>query len=993
MGAAQTIAEMKVVYTADGVQLKEVTREVGKELTDTEKAITAHENMVMRLAGAIDPLVGQYGRLAKQINAINALESKSGVTEQTAAWRSALDAKTEKLSQQKTLQQQVAEEARRMAESEAAATKRFLESVDPTLRAFNDLDEKVAELHRRFESGLIPQAQFEKLKAQFDEEREALYALSDAGEVAGHKLASGFSAHELAAKKAGISVGQYTMALRTLPMQMTDIVTQLAGGQNPLLILIQQGGQVRDSFGGIRPALAAVTGMLNPATLGMAALAAATLAIPASMHDAGTTFDEISNSLAMTGGAAFDSADKLATAAERIGNETGNSFASTAKVMSELVAQGKFTGAQIEAITRTTQDWSRATGESADKIEQAFGEIADNPVQAIKKLNNQYDFLTAAQAKHIVMLDKAGHHTEAMTELTNLFAGTMDKRSRDIISNASQLEQCWDALKKWARNTTTAVGIDFNAMASMLIDTVDVTVDKIQALLAHSDAFIYQSVAGVGEAASKIPGLHDVFAPAAEEARKAADAQKKIWDDAEKDAGERLNRMKSGLQGYRDSIWEGENPQKGPGEKDAVADVVDDSKKHPKAYHDDEGTKRLATLKEQTAVLQEQTETSLKQTDSEKKLAAFEQEIAGLSGKKLTLQQQSLIVHRSEIEAQLQKNIGLEKEINHQQILKKMLEEQRDIQLTTDKMRGQGIMDAAAVTMSSRGAGQMRAENQIHEEFAARRAQLDKEVADKASEEYRRQTDFLRDEENKRIALSRDSAQQRAAAEQDFLGGAMAGMQDWASNQMDLADRVRQATTGLFDNMSQSVMNFALTGKLNFRNFTVEILKDISRIAMQIAISKAVEAIVGSFGGSPGGGAGGSTGGSGTAIANAGANFQFNALGGIYNSPSLSAFSGQIVNRPTPFAFAHGAGLMGEAGPEGIFPLRRGADGKLGVVAAMAGGGAPAFAPQYNINIQNDGQNGQIGPQALQAVYDVGKKAAADYAREQQRDGGSMRRF
>ena len=85
-----------------------------------------------------------------------------------------------------------------------------------------------------------------------------------------------------------------------------------------------------------------------------------------------------------------------------------------------------------------------------------------------------------------------------------------------------------------------------------------------------------------------------------------------------------------------------------------------------------------------------------------------------------------------------------------------------------------------------------------------------------------------------------------------------------------------------------------------------------------------------------------------------------NANGGIYQSADLSRYSGTVVNRPTFFAFAKGAGVMGEAGPEAILPLRRGADGKLGVVADIGGSGMAMFAPQYNIEINNDGTNGQI---------------------------------
>jgi lambda family phage tail tape measure protein len=210
-------------------------------------------------------------------------------------------------------------------------------------------------------------------------------------------------------------------------------------------------------------------------------------------------------------------------------------------------------------------------------------------------------------------------------------------------------------------------------------------------------------------------------------------------------------------------------------------------------------------------------------------------------------------------------------------------------------------------------------------------------------------------------------------------------MQDWVDTQSNLADRARQATVGMFDSMSGAVANFAVTGKMNFRSFTVDVLKDIAKIATEVAISKAVSAILSSFGG---GSAGGTT--PGGAYNNAAANLSFNALGGAYSSPSLSAFSGSVVSHPTLFAFAHGAGLMGEAGEEGIFPLRRGADGKLGVVAAMAGSGGGAFSPQYNIAIQNDGSNGQIGPQALKAVYDLGRRAAADFFQEQRRAGGAL---
>ncbi|MTD63834.1 phage tail tape measure protein [Escherichia coli] len=159
--------------------------------------------------------------------------------------------------------------------------------------------------------------------------------------------------------------------------------------------------------------------------------------------------------------------------------------------------------------------------------------------------------------------------------------------------------------------------------------------------------------------------------------------------------------------------------------------------------------------------------------------------------------------------------------------------------------------------------------------------------------------------------------------------------------------------------------------KLNFKSFTSSVLSDMAKILAQATMMKSIKGI-------------------GSVLGFDLSSLSLNANGGIYQSADLSRYSGTVVNRPTFFAFAKGAGVMGEAGPEAILPLRRGADGKLGVVADIGGSGMAMFAPQYNIEINNDGTNGQIGPAALKVVYDLGKKAAADFMQQQARDGGRL---
>ncbi|EJJ3882990.1 phage tail tape measure protein, partial [Salmonella enterica] len=164
----------------------------------------------------------------------------------------------------------------------------------------------------------------------------------------------------------------------------------------------------------------------------------------------------------------------------------------------------------------------------------------------------------------------------------------------------------------------------------------------------------------------------------------------------------------------------------------------------------------------------------------------------------------------------------------------------------------------------------------------------------------------------------------------------------------NVAGMTENVFTNAFNSMADGIANFALTGKMDFRSFTVSILTDLAKMEARIAASKLLGAVMGMFGFGAGGGTPSG------AYSAAALSVIPNADGGVYRSAGLSQYSGSIVNRPTFFAFARGAAVMGEAGPEAILPLRRGANGKLGVVAA-GGGGMTMFAPQYHIAITNTG--------------------------------------
>ncbi|ENJ1318243.1 phage tail tape measure protein, partial [Escherichia coli] len=109
------------------------------------------------------------------------------------------------------------------------------------------------------------------------------------------------SRQALAAQKAGISVGQYKAAMRMLPAQFTDVATQLAGGQSPWLILLQQGGQVKDSFGGMIPMFRGLAGAITLPMVGATSLAVATGALAYAWYQGNSTLSDFNKTLVLSG--------------------------------------------------------------------------------------------------------------------------------------------------------------------------------------------------------------------------------------------------------------------------------------------------------------------------------------------------------------------------------------------------------------------------------------------------------------------------------------------------------------------------------------------------------------------------------------------------------------------------------------------------------------------------------------------------------------------
>ncbi|EBL6763188.1 phage tail tape measure protein, partial [Salmonella enterica] len=368
--------------------------------------------------------------------------------------------------------------------------------------------------------------------------------------------------------------------------------------------------------------------------------------------------------------------------------------------------------------------------------------------------------------------------------------------------------------------------------------------------------------------------------------------------------------------------------------------------KKPKAYHNDEASRLLLQYSQQQAQTEGQIaaaklSTTEKMTEAHKQLLAFQQRITDLSGKKLTADEKSVLAHRDEIEQALQKLDISQQDLQHQNALNEL--KKKTLTLTSQladeesRVRQQHAMALATMGMGDQQRGRYEERLKIQQYYQKLQKQLENDSRQKGtlgSDEYRQDEQKLQDSLDRRLAEWADYNAKVDTASGDWTLGASRALDNFMAQGSNVAGMTENVFTDAFNSMADGIANFALTGKMDFRSFTVSILADLAKMEARIAASKLLGSVLGMSGAGAGAGGGTPSG----AYNAAALSVIPNADGGVYRSAGLSQYSGSIVNRPTFFAFARGAAVMGEAGPEAILPLRRGANGKLGVVAAGSGG-------------------------------------------------------
>lgn len=883
----------------------------------------------------------------------------------------------------------------------------LLGEIDPTVKALGRLDELENKLAKQKKLGALDASTFSEYQSKIDQSRANLTRFDDS------------------LTRTGNTAKQTAAALRGVPAQFTDIAVSLQGGQAPLTVLLQQGGQLKDMFGGIGPAAKALGGyvlsLVNPFTVAAAAVGALTLAYYKGSQEA----DEYNKAIIFTGNSAGTSATQLASMAQQVSATVGTTGAA-AEVLAKLAGNGKIASGSFKEITEAALQMEKATGKAIDETIAEFAKIAKDPVAAAKELNDQYNFLTASVYSQIVALKEQGDTIGAAKLLTDTYADTIKNRTGEVTANLGLIEGAWQKIKSAAAGALDAT-LDVGRTQS--IDSQIANYQKIldgrksggflssffgEELGANSQStkFLEQQIVLLQKRKEEITAGAKADADRAKTERDGIDAslRLKAISDSNLTNEEKRNKL---IKEYKRDVeaLRKANPNDPLVQEAVVSKTIQnirDKNKDPKAATSAVNLTEFNDSKNQLSLILGEYKNAQKELEAAQKAglvtqedyllkrqalignerdevtAAYQAEISSLEaakGKASTSAAQRIQLDQKIADARANM-VKAQKEADSQLRVLDADEEgrikKRDLAVRsfTEALNQQNVALRRAGGRAAEGVGRGDRENAINGELNGiadranqQRLDLARDKADKArkmsAEEYQAKLDAINRSETDLSETVLSNYEQMSAAQSDWRNGATSAFSNYLESARNVAGQTRDLFSNAFSSMEDAVVNFAMTGKLSFADFTKSILADMARIATRQASSALLSSLVGAatsyF-----------TGGGATASATAGgAEAGAQSFGSQFDASSASvsfgggrAVGGGVepntfyeVNENGPELFNQGGRsyLMTGASGGSVTPLTSGGGPALAAMSGTGGGNVYNFPVAVSVQTQGSG--------------------------------------
>ncbi|WP_197322673.1 phage tail tape measure protein, partial [Escherichia coli] len=681
----------------------------------------------------------------------------------------------------------------------------------------------------------------------------------------------------------------------------------------------------------------------------------------------------------------------------RAGQAAGLTFNQASESLAALVNAGVRGGEQFDAINQSVARFASASGVEVDKVAETFGKLTTDPTSGLMAMARQFRNVTAEQIAYVAQLQRSGDEAGALQAANDIATKGFDEQTRRLKENMGTLEtwadktgkafkSMWDAILDIGRPESSA---DMLASAQKAFDEAD---KKWQWYQSRSQRR--------GKTASFRANLQGAWNDR-ENARlglAAATLQSDMEKAGELAARDRAERDASQLK-YTGEAQKAYERLLTPLEKyTARQEELNKALKDGKILQADYNTLMAAAKKDYESTLKKPKSSGVKVSAGERQedlahaaLLALETELRTLekhSGANEKISQQRRDLWKAENQYAVLKEAATKRQLSEQEksLLtheKETLEYKRQLAELGDKVEHQKRLNELA-QQAARFEQQQSAKQAA---ISAKARGLTDRQAQRESEEQR-----LRDvygDNPDALAKATSALKNTWSAEEQLRGSWMAGLKsgwgEWAESATDSFSQVKSVATQTFDGIAQNMAAMLTGSEQSWRGFTRSVLSMLTEIFLKQAMVGIVGSIGSAMGGAFGGGASASTG---TAIQAAAANFHF-ATGGFTGTGGKYEPAG-IVHRGE-FVFTKEA--TSRIGVGNLYRLMRGyAEGGY-----VGGAGSPAqmrraegisFNQNNHVVIQNDGTNGQAGPQLMKAVYDMARKGAQDEIQAQMRDGG-----
>ncbi|EPS1592540.1 phage tail tape measure protein, partial [Escherichia coli] len=720
----------------------------------------------------------------------------------------------------------------------------------------------------------------------------------------------------------------------------------------------------------------------------------ATGALVYAWYQGDSTLSAFNKTLVLSGNQSGLTADRMLTLS-RAGQAAGLTFNQARESLAALVNAGVRGGEQFDAINQSVARFASASGVEVDKVAEAFGKLTTDPTSGLMAMARQFRNVTAEQIAYVAQLQRSGDEAGALQAANDIATKGFDEQTRRLKENMGTLEtwadktgkafkSMWDAILDIGRPESSA---DMLASAQKAFDEADkkwqwyqsrsqrrgktssfranlqgAWDDRENARLGLAAATLQSDMEKAGELAAR-----DRAEREASQLKYTGEAQKayeRLLTPLEKYTArqEELNKaLKDGkiLQADYNTLMASakkdyESTQKKPSGVKVSAGERQEDQAHA----------ALLALETELRTLEKHSGANEKISQQRRDLWKAENQYVVLkeaaTKRQLSEQEKSLLAHEKETLEYKRQLAELGDKIEHQKRLNELAQQ-------AARFEQQQSAKQAAISAKARGLTDRQAQRES-EEQRLREVYGDNPAA---------------------LAKATSALKNTWSAEEQLRGSWMAGMKsgwgEWAESATDSFSQVKNAATQTFDGIAQNMAAMLTGSEQNWRSFTRSVLSMMTEILLKQAMVGIVGSIGSAIGGAVGGGASAS---GGTAIQAAAAKFHF-ATGGFTGTGGKYEPAG-IVHRGE-FVFTKEA--TSRIGVGNLYRLMRGyaTGGYVGTPGSMADSRSQAsgtFEQNNHVVINNDGTNGQIGPAALKAVYDMARKGARDEIQTQMRDGG-----